>query len=192
VTRLIYDRRFTYPVPHGFVTTRARVFRLQTGLDVLVATELEDDENPGPSITNTIESLATAAVEAFGLDPERPALRLSRHRVSAKRRRGDFRRGHIRVAQSESDSTTVARAFACESRGVDGARSLQYDYGELMSPCILTSENAIVMDVRFRRIRLASMHTVLELVQSAMFLHVRGRVSARRSADCSILVWRIQ
>lgn len=71
MTRLIYDRRFTYPVPHGFVTTRARVFRLPTGLDVLVATELEDDENPGPSITNTIESLATAAVEAFGLDSER-------------------------------------------------------------------------------------------------------------------------
>lgn len=71
MTRLIYDRRLTYPVPHGFVTTRARVFRLQTGLDVLVATELEDDENPGPSITNTIESLATAAVEAFGLDSER-------------------------------------------------------------------------------------------------------------------------
>jgi len=60
-----------------------------------------------------------------------------------------------------------------------------------MSPCILTSENAIVTDVRFRRIRLASMHTVLELVQSAMFLHVRGRVSATKRS-CSILVWRIQ
>jgi len=71
VTRLIYDRRFTYPVPHGEVTTRARVFRLETGLDVLIATELDDDENPGPSITNTIENLATAGVEAFGLDPER-------------------------------------------------------------------------------------------------------------------------
>jgi len=71
VTRLIYDRRFTYPVPHGSVTTRARVFRLQTGLDVLVATELDDDdENPGPSITNTIESLAIAAVESFGLNFE--------------------------------------------------------------------------------------------------------------------------
>ncbi len=71
VTRLIYDRRFTYPVPHGEVTTRVRVFRLKTGLDVLIATELDDEENPGPSITNTIENLATAAVEAFGLDPER-------------------------------------------------------------------------------------------------------------------------
>jgi len=73
MTRLIYDRRFTYPVPHGEVTPRARVFRLATGLDVLIATEL-DDENPGPSITNTIENLATLAVEAFGLDPERLAV----------------------------------------------------------------------------------------------------------------------
>jgi len=71
VTRLIYDRRLIYQVPHGSVTTRARVFRLKSGLDVLVATELDDDENPGPSITNTIESLATASVEAFSLDPER-------------------------------------------------------------------------------------------------------------------------
>ncbi|GAC1421782.1 MAG: hypothetical protein NVSMB64_30470 [Candidatus Velthaea sp.] len=37
---------------------------------MLIATEL-DDENRGPSITNTIESLAKAAVEAFGLDPKR-------------------------------------------------------------------------------------------------------------------------
>jgi hypothetical protein len=75
VTRLIYDRRFTYQVPHGSVTTRARVFRLNTGLDVLIATELLDHEdNPGPSITNTIENLATEAVEAFGLDPGRLAV----------------------------------------------------------------------------------------------------------------------
>jgi len=74
MTRLIYDRRFTYPVPHGSVTTRVRVFRLQTGLDVLIATELDAEENPGPSITNTIECLANAAVEAFGLDPERLAV----------------------------------------------------------------------------------------------------------------------
>ncbi len=74
MTRLIYDRRFTYPVAHGSVTTRARVFRLKTGLDVLIATELLDHEaNPGPSITNTIENLAMEAVEMFGLDPERLA-----------------------------------------------------------------------------------------------------------------------
>ncbi len=72
MTRLIYDRRFTYHVPHGAVTTRARVFRLNTGLDVLIATELLDhEENPGPSITNTVENFAMEAVEAFGLDPER-------------------------------------------------------------------------------------------------------------------------
>jgi len=57
MTRLIYDRRLTDHVPHGEVTTRARVFRLATGLDVLIATELDDDQNPGPSITNTIENL---------------------------------------------------------------------------------------------------------------------------------------
>jgi hypothetical protein len=38
---------------------------------VLIATKLDHDENMGPSITNTVEDLATAAVEAFGLDPER-------------------------------------------------------------------------------------------------------------------------
>ena len=71
MTRLIYERRFTYPVPGGSVTTRARVFRPQAGLDVLIA---NDDENPGPSITKTIECLANAAVEEFGLDFERLAV----------------------------------------------------------------------------------------------------------------------
>ncbi len=75
MTRLIYDRRFTYSVPHGSVTTRARVFRLSTGLDVLIATELLDhEENPRPSITNTVENFAMEAVEVFGLDPERLAV----------------------------------------------------------------------------------------------------------------------
>lgn len=74
MTRLIYDRRFTYREPFGSVTTRARVFRLGSGLDVLIATELDDDENPGASITQTIENLATEAVEEYGLDPERLAV----------------------------------------------------------------------------------------------------------------------
>ena len=64
VTRLIYDRRFTYPVPHGEVTTRARVFRLKSALDVLVATELGYEENRGPWLSNTIDNCATAAVAA--------------------------------------------------------------------------------------------------------------------------------
>ncbi len=57
VTRLIYDRRFTYFVLHGSVTTRVCVVRLTSGLDVL--------------IPNTIENLTMEAVAAFGLDPER-------------------------------------------------------------------------------------------------------------------------
>ena len=60
-----------------------------------------------------------------------------------------------------------------------------------MSPSILTSEDAIVTDVRFRRIRLASMNTVFEIVQSALLLYVRGGVSATKRSG-SILVWRIQ
>ncbi len=85
MTRLIYDRRLTDHVPHGEVTTRARVFRLATGLDVLIATELDDDQNPGPSITNTIEKLATSAVEAFGFVFGQVSME------AAQRASGDFR-----------------------------------------------------------------------------------------------------
>ncbi len=195
MTRLIYDRRFTYPVPHGFVTTRARVFRLQTGLDVLVATELEDDENPGPSITNTIESLAPRPLRHLAWIPSArrftsttiiapvPISQTAKGRLSTR----SYSSGAIRERLDHS-GTRVRMASLVVLLALE---ELRYDYDEPTSPSILTSEDAIVTDVRFRRIRLAPMHTVLEFVQSAMFLDVRGRVSATKRSR-SILVWRIQ
>jgi len=195
VTRLIYDRRLTYPVPHGFVTTRARVFRLQTGLDVLVATELEDDENPGPSITNTIESLAPRPLRHLAWIPARVTVyQHYDYRASAYQPNGEGETFDEVIFEWRNQRATRPQWHARSHASLVvllALEELRYDYDEPTSPSILTNEDAIVTDVRFRRIRLASMHTVLEFVQSAMFLDVRGRVSATKRSR-SILVWRIQ
>ncbi len=63
---------FEYPDPrHGRAARcHLRLYEQGNGEVVLVATDL-GDANPGASVTNTIEAIATAACLAFDVDPAR-------------------------------------------------------------------------------------------------------------------------
>ncbi len=61
-----------------------RVYQIADRIAVVVATELT--ENPGPSITNSAEALATEVVKEYSLDPERTYfVEHYDHRTSAMR-----------------------------------------------------------------------------------------------------------
>ena len=69
-TVLIHDGRFRYETGGraAFSICRLRVYESWAGT-ILLASELAD--NPGFSITNSAEALATALVERYSLDPGR-------------------------------------------------------------------------------------------------------------------------
>ena len=70
---LIHDGRFEYETGGAVARSacRLRVYKGEAGV-VLVTSELAD--NPGSSITNTAEMLATALVVRYGIDTERAVL----------------------------------------------------------------------------------------------------------------------
>ena len=70
---LVHDGRFEYETGGAFPRSVCRLRMYEGGAClILVASELAD--NPGASITNTAELLATALVQRWGIDPERAVL----------------------------------------------------------------------------------------------------------------------
>ncbi len=68
-TVLIHNGRFEYRTGLATLSVcRLRVYESWAGM-VLLASELAD--NPGPSITNSAEALATALAERYGIDAGR-------------------------------------------------------------------------------------------------------------------------
>ena len=71
MSALRVDTTFDYVAPNGRPgRCLLRLYDQGSGDVVLVATEL-GAENPGPSVTNAIEAIATTACRRYRLDPER-------------------------------------------------------------------------------------------------------------------------
>jgi len=63
--QVIANRHFSRPG-----TCRIHIFNAADGTTVVIATDL-DEENPGPSVTNAAEDIASQVCLRYGLDPER-------------------------------------------------------------------------------------------------------------------------
>ena len=141
-TLIVDNPHFDYPA--GVYPRPARCHLRafdQGGGDVVLLLTDHGDENPGASVTNAAEIIATAAVRRYALDPARLTVvehyddRWTRNAGGERRRRTALELAHVAGREEGESFDVVTFAHVPNARAaMAGAGNVQADFGADADP----------------------------------------------------------